>query len=69
MHIMKVKGSGNIPNYIQFRDDNFALLSYFKASTYVKALAKDNLQEYTEDIALIIENMQYGELYYIKNKN
>ncbi len=68
MYIMKIKGSGKIPNYIQLRDDDFALISYFKASAYINALANDNIQEYTEDIAEIINDMNYGELYYIKNK-
>ena len=69
MYVMKIKGSGKIPNYIQLRDDDFALISYFKANAYVNALAKDNIQEYTNDIAEIIDDMDYGELYYIKTKN
>ena len=67
MHIMKIKGNGKIPNYIQIRDDNFALLAYFKACNYEKSLIKENLEPYVSDVAEIIEDMSFGELYYIKN--
>jgi len=69
MHIMKIKGSGKIPDYIQIRDNNFALISYFKASTFEKSLIKDNLGGYTTDVAQIIDKMNFGELYYIENKD
>jgi len=68
MHIMKVKGNGKIPNYIQLRDDNFALLAYFKASSFEKSLKKENLDNYIGDVAEIIDDMNFGELYYIQNK-
>ena len=68
MHIMKIKGNGKIPNYIQIRDDNFALISYFKANNFAKALIKEGLAEYTDDIAKLFDTMNYGELYYIENK-
>ena len=68
MHIMKIKGNGKIPNYIQIRDDNFALLAYFKAASFEKSLKKENLDSYIDDVARIIEDMNFGELYYIQNK-
>ena len=68
MHIMKVKGNGKIPNYIQLRDDNFALLAYFKASSFEKSLIKEDLEPYIKDVAEIIKDMNFGELYYIQNK-
>ena len=68
MHIMKIKGNGKIPDYIQIRDDNFALISYFKANNYENSLNSENLAEYKDDIAELIDNMNFGELYYIENK-
>ncbi len=68
MHLMKIKGNGKIPDYIQFRDDNFALLAYFKAKSYLKSLLKENLEEYSDDVLALIEGDEYGELIYVENK-
>ena len=68
MHLMKIKGNGKIPDYIQFRDDKFALLAYFNVNSYIKSLLKEKLELYSDDVLAIIEGDKYGELIYIENK-
>ena len=68
MHIMKIKGRGKTPDYIQIRDDEFTLISYFKASAFATFLKKEDMLIYLSDIDDLIKNKSYGELYYIQNK-
>ena len=62
MYILKTKGTGKIPNYIQIRDENFVLISHFKAENYKSALKKNGLIKYSEKISEIMPNLKCGEL-------
>lgn len=67
MHIMKIKGSGKIPNYLQIRDDNFTLVAYFRADKLEKGLKKFSLEPYLLHVEAIINDLNYGEMKYIEN--
>ena len=62
MYIIKVKGKAKIPDYIQFRDDNFVLIAYFRADRPLKKLEKYGLQNKEEELQKLIENLPFGKL-------
>jgi len=68
MYLLKIRGAGKIPEYLQVRDDDFTLIAYFKADSYVFNLNKLGLEKYIKDFGDIVVEMPFGEMKYIKNK-
>lgn len=62
MYIIKVKGKAKIPDYIQLRDDNFVLISYFRADRPVKSMEKYGLGGKEDALQLIINELPFGKL-------
>jgi hypothetical protein len=62
MYIIKIKGIGKIPDYIQIRDDSFTLLVYCRVDRPEKALNKGGLGEYVKKIKQIAEEIPFGKL-------
>ena len=67
MYLMKIKGSGKIPDYLQIRDDTFTLVAYFRADRIDQGLARNHMEDYEDSINKIMENLGYGEMKYIEN--
>jgi len=61
MYILKTKGTARIPDYIQIRDENFILVTHFKASNLVEGLSKLALLV-NDDIIRNIAALDYGIL-------
>ena len=66
MYILKTKGTGKIPDYIQIRDENFVLIKHFKAENPREMLIKMGLSEKVDMLTELIKKMDYGELKNIK---
>ena len=62
MYILKVKGTGKIPDYIQIRDENFFLLAYFKITNPKTALTRCNLLAKMDEILIIANRIGYGKI-------
>jgi hypothetical protein len=62
MYIIKVKGKAKIPDYIQFRDDNFVLVAYFRVDRPVKLLKKYGLEGKEEALSKLIQEIPFGKL-------
>jgi hypothetical protein len=62
MYIIKVKGVAKIPDYVQLRDDEFALLAYFRVDRPEKSLDKVGLHEKTAYIMDIIKDLPFGQI-------
>ncbi len=62
MYIIKVKGKAKIPDYIQLRDDNFVLVSYFRADRPIKSMEKYGLGGKEEALQIIIDELPFGQL-------
>ncbi len=62
MYIIKVKGKAKIPDYIQFRDENFALIAYFRADRPLQKLEKYGLQDKETELQQLIEALPFGKL-------
>lgn len=66
MYIMKIKGGGKIPDYMQFRDDNFTLIAYFRADNPRKGLEKFELLHYADIVEEAMVDLGFGKLKNIK---
>lgn len=62
MYIIKVKGKAKIPDYIQFRDDDFVLVAYFRADRPLKNLEKYGLEDKEQELSTLIETLPFGKL-------
>jgi hypothetical protein len=64
MYIIKVKGKAKIPDYIQIRDDNFVLISYFRADRPIpeKNLKKYGFEGKEEELKKVIIELPFGKL-------
>ena len=69
MYFFKTKGTANIFDYIQVRDENFVLLAHFS----IKNLEKNIIEIFRdEDIEILrkkIQNTPFGKLQKINIKN
>jgi len=62
MYIIKVKGKAKIPDYIQIRDENFVLVSYFRADRPIKSLEKFGMAGKEEALGILISQLPFGKL-------
>lgn len=62
MYIIKVKGKAKIPDYIQFRDEHFVLVAYFRVDRPVKLLKKYGLEGKEEALKKLIQELPFGKL-------
>ncbi len=62
MYIIKVKGKEKIPDYIQIRDDNFALVAYFRTDRPFKNLEKFGIEGKEKQFKTLIEEIPFGKL-------
>ena len=67
MYLMKIKGSGKIPIYLQIRDDNFTLIAYFRADRVRQGLARNKMLDYEAAISKCVDKMEFGSMKYIEN--
>ena len=62
MYVIKVKGKAKIPDYIQLRDNSFALIAYFRADRPMKNLDKYGLEGKEEELQSFINQLPFGKL-------
>ena len=66
MYLLKIKGINQKSDYIQIRDDNFTLISYFRFSNLHRALVNAKLLLHEEKIREIIIKADYGKIQDLK---
>ncbi len=66
MYILKTDSSTTVTEYLQLRDENFALSEYFKLSIFPKMakniIEKYNLQYTEQQLIKIVEDAPYNKL-------
>lgn len=62
MYILKIKGIAKIPDYVQIRDEDFALKAYFRVDRPERTLQKIGLAEYEEEIIKLIHELPFGKI-------
>lgn len=61
-YLLKIEGKAKIPDYVQLRDENFTLLSYFRLDRPEKALEKAGLAEHEKTILQALGDIPYGKV-------
>jgi len=62
MYIIKVKGKAKIPDYIQIRDQNFALVAYFRTDRPLKRMERYGLDGKDSELKYLIDSLPFGKL-------
>jgi hypothetical protein len=62
LYILKIQGSGKVPDYIQIRDEDFSLIAYFRITNPETALARCNLLDRMDDILHFARGLEYGTI-------
>jgi hypothetical protein len=62
VYILKIRGTGKIPDYIQIRGADFSLIAYFKITNPKTALTRCNLIHKMDEILEIAGNLNYGKI-------
>jgi hypothetical protein len=62
MYILKIRGTGKIPDYIQIRDENLMLIAYFKINNPKTALTHCNLLHKMDEILQVAKILEYGKI-------
>lgn len=61
-HIIKIKGTARIPDYVQLRDSKYTLIAYFRLDRPEKALTKCGLESHFGYIIEVANNLPFGEV-------
>lgn len=64
VYLLKSKGKGIVPDYIQVRSEDYAIIGYFKASNPEKGLDEIGIEDEArrEQAIKILENLEYGKM-------
>lgn len=62
MYILKIKGKAKIPDYIQLRDESLTLIAYFRVDRPERALKKLGLEDKTEYLKQLFEELPFGKI-------
>ena len=63
LHILKIKGTDKIPDFVQIRDENMTLVAYFRLNQVEKGLTKNGLEKHIVAITTIIDKIDFGKIY------
>jgi hypothetical protein len=64
VYLLKSKGKGIVPDYIQVRSDTYAIIGYFKASNPDKGLDEIGIEDNTrrQRATALFEQLEYGKI-------
>lgn len=64
VYLLKTKGKGVVPDYIQVRDEKQSIIGYFKASNVEKGLDEIHLDDPARRKAAtaIFESLEFGKM-------
>ena len=63
IHILKIKGTEKIPDFVQIRDNNLSLKAYFRADQVDRGLKKNNINDPEGKIKKAIMDSDFGKIF------
>ena len=63
IHILKIKGTGKIPSFVQIRDQNLSLKAYFRADQVDRGLQKNKIEDTSGKLKETIDSMPFGKIF------
>ncbi len=69
MYLLKIKGAGKLPDYVQVRGEDFKLIAFINLSGIERGLEKNNLGKYSEKILDALAKVDFNEVVQIKEED
>jgi len=66
MYLLKIKGVGKLPDYVQVRDDEFNLRAFINMTSLSKGIKNNDLDAYAEIILEQLKDADFNEVIFIK---
>ena len=63
LHIIKIKGTDKIPDFVQIRDSNLSLRAYFRVDQIEKGLKKNNINDKQGKLMKHIQSIPFGKIF------
>ena len=63
IHVLKIKGTDKIPDFVQIRDEKLSLKAYFRADQIEKGLKKNDIIDEKGTLMKHIESMPFGKIF------
>lgn len=63
IHILKIKGTDKIPDFVQIRDENLSLKAYFRADQIDRGFKKNEIDDPRGTLKELITNIPFGKIY------
>ena len=63
LHIIKIKGTEKIPDFVQIRDNNLSLRAYFRVDQIEKGLKKNNINDKQGKLIECIQSIPFGKIF------
>tara|TARA_B100001029_G_C14988893_1_gene410766 strand:+ start:581 stop:793 length:213 start_codon:yes stop_codon:yes gene_type:complete len=63
IHLLKIKGTDKIPDFVQIRDEKLSLKAYFRADQIEKGLKKNDIIDKKGKLMQYIESMPFGKIF------
>ena len=63
LHIIKIKGTEKIPDFVQIRDNNLSLRAYFRVDQIEKGLKKNNINDKQGKLMKYIQLIPFGKIF------
>ena len=63
LHIIKIKGTDKIPDFVQIRDKNLSLRAYFRVDQIEKGLKKNNINDKQGKLMEHIQLIPFGKIF------
>ena len=63
LHIIKIKGTDKIPDFVQIRDNNLSLRAYFRVDQIERGLEKNNINDKQGKLIEYIQSIPFGKIF------
>ena len=63
LHIIKIKGTDKIPDFVQIRDNKLSLIAYFRVDHIEKGLKKNNIIDEQGKLTEYIQSLPFGKIF------
>tara|TARA_B100000700_G_C14928998_1_gene800961 strand:- start:122 stop:334 length:213 start_codon:yes stop_codon:yes gene_type:complete len=63
IHILKIKGTNKIPDFVQIRDEKLSLKAYFRLDQLEIGLKKNNISDKKGKLIKHIKSIPFGKIF------
>ncbi len=67
MYLLKIKGSGKIPDSLQVRDDEYNLKAYVILKNLRRGLEKNGFEAHVDELEKMVNEREFNEVFYFND--